>query len=85
MVRGPNNFKKIKQSFEKRGLDPSILQGEKIEVLDFSMQDPLLGLDIDIYHMIATSTTTVLHNAWKMDFNQGIEEFEGDCLRSVSP
>jgi len=49
------------------------------------MQDPLLGLDIDIYHMIATSTTTVLHNAWKMDFNQGIEEFEGDCLRSVSP
>jgi hypothetical protein len=85
MVRGPNNFKKLKQSFEKRGLDPSILQGGKIEVLDFSMQDPLLGLDIDIYHMIATSTTTVLHNAWKMDFNQGIEEFEGDCLRSVSP
>lgn len=82
MVRGPNNIEKLRISFERRGLDPSILTGGKIEVLNFSMQDPLLGLDIDTYHMLAVTVTTLVHNAWKMDFNQGIEEFEGDCLRS---
>jgi len=85
MVRGPNNVERLRRSFEERGLNPSILKSGKIDVLDFSMQDPLLGLDIDAYHMLATNTTTVVHNAWKMDFNQGIEEFEGDCLRSLSP
>lgn len=84
MVRGPNNVEKLRTSFEERGLNPSIMQGGKIEVLNFSMQDPLLGLDIHTYHMLAMTVTTVVHNAWKMDFNQGIEEFEGDCLRSKS-
>jgi hypothetical protein len=84
MVRGQNNVEKLRVSFEQRGLDSSILKGGKIEVLNFSMQDPLLGLDIDAYYMLATTVTTVVHNAWKMDFNQGIEEFEGDCLRSSS-
>jgi hypothetical protein len=82
MVRGRHNVEKLRASFEQRGLDSSILKGGKIEVLNFSMQDSLLGLDIDAYHMLATTVTTVVHNAWKMDFNQGIEEFEGDCLRS---
>jgi hypothetical protein len=85
MVRGPNNVQKLQTSLANRGLDPSILKGGKIEVLNFSMQDPLLGLDIDTYHMMATTVTTVAHNAWKMDFNQTLEEFEGDCLRSSSP
>jgi hypothetical protein len=85
MVREPNNVEKLRTSLESRGLDSSILKGGKIEVLNFSMQDPLLGLDIDTYHMVATTATTVMHNAWKMDFNQSIEEFEGDCLRSSFP
>jgi len=85
MVRGPNNLQKLHTSFENRGLDPSILKEGKIEVLNFSMQDPLLGLDIDTYYTVARTATTVVHNAWKMDFNQTIEEFEGDCLRSPFP
>jgi Male sterility protein/Phosphopantetheine attachment site len=84
MVRGPNNGEKLWTSFEERGWNPSILKTGKIQVLNFSMQDPLLGLDIDTYYMLAMTVTTVVHNAWKMDFNQSIEEFEGDCLRSKS-
>ncbi len=34
MVRGPNNIEKLRISFERRGLDPSILTGGKIEVLN---------------------------------------------------
>ena len=82
MIRGLDNVEKLQTSFSQRGLDSSILGKGKVEVLNFSMQDTLLGLDIDTYHMLATTVTTVVHNAWKMDFNQSITEFEGDCLRS---
>jgi hypothetical protein len=85
MVRGPDNVKKLRTSLRNRELDASILNGSKVEVLNFSMQDPLLGLDIDTYHLVATTVTTVMHSAWKMDFNQSIDEFEGDCLRSSFP
>jgi len=82
MIRGLDNVEKLQTSFSQRGLDSSILGKGKVEVLNFSMQDTLLGLDIDTYHMLATTVTTVVHNAWKMDFNQALTEFEGDCLRS---
>lgn len=85
MVRGPNHLAKLKKALESRKLDSSILDignGGKIEVVNFSMQDPLLGLDLEKYSELANNVTVVVQNAWKMDFNLGVEEFEGDCLRS---
>lgn len=83
MVRGPNHQKRLRSALQSRGLDTSILkEGGKIKVLNFSMQDPLLGLDLDTYHRLAASVTIVVQNAWKMDFNMGVEEFQGDCIRS---
>lgn len=85
MVRGPNHRSKLAKALAQRGLDASIIDEDKIEVVNFSMQDPLLGLDIEKYSEIAKSVTVVVANAWKMDFNLGVEEFEGDCLRSEFP
>jgi hypothetical protein len=83
MVRGVNRVAKLGTALQDRGIDSSILDaGEKIEVINFSMQDPLLGLDLEKYVEVARETTVVVQNAWKMDFNLGVEEFEGDCLRS---
>jgi hypothetical protein len=85
MVRGPNHLSKLKTAFESRGMDASIL-GEgrgKVEVLNFSMKDPLLGVDVETYLRLAKEVTVVVGNAWKMDFNQTVEEFEPDCLRSM--
>lgn len=82
MTRGPDHADKLRDSLERRGIDPVILNGNRIQALNFSMQDPLLGLDVDTYYKLATSVTTVVHNAWKVDFNIGVEEFEGDCIRS---
>lgn len=81
MVRGPNNESKLQASLERRGLRTDMLDG-KVEVLNFSMQDPLIGLDVGIYAKLADEVTIVVQNAWKMDFNLGVEEFESDCLRS---
>ncbi|KAF4627482.1 hypothetical protein G7Y89_g10673 [Cudoniella acicularis] len=84
MVRGPNHLAKLRKSFDARGMDSSILvEGGKVEVVNFSMQDPLLGLDLEKYIELASRVTIVVQNAWKMDFNLGVEGFEGDCLRNT--
>jgi hypothetical protein len=82
LARGPNHQDRLRKSLAARGLQPAILDGEKIQSLNFSMADPLLGLDVDTYYHLATSVTMVVHNAWKVDFNLGVEEFEVDCIRS---
>lgn len=83
MVRGPNNESKLRKSIASRGLDVDAIMGTgKIEVVNYSMQDSLLGLDIETFATLARDVTIVVQNAWKMDFNQGVEYFEDDCLRS---
>ena len=85
LVRGTDPLNKITKSFETRDMDPSILSyNSKLKVLNFVMQDPLLGLDIDTYYTLAKTVTTVIHVAWKMDFLLPVERFESDCIRSKS-
>ena len=82
MVRGPNHLSKLQTALESRGTDASFGRG-KVEILNFSMKDPLLGVDVETYLKLAKEVTVVVGNAWKMDFNQSVEEFEADCLRST--
>ena len=82
LVRGPNGYAKLHKSLENRGMDSrTVLESEKLEILEYSMKDPLLGLDIDTYHRLSKAVTTVLHCAWKVNFNLTMEDFEDDCLR----
>ncbi|KAL3427577.1 male sterility protein [Phlyctema vagabunda] len=83
MVRGPNPRERLIASLEARKIKSSLVTSDrsKIQVLDFSMQDALLGQEVEVYYQLATQVTTVVQNAWKMDFNQGVEHFEDDCIR----
>ncbi|KAG4444297.1 hypothetical protein IFR05_000272 [Cadophora sp. M221] len=89
LIRGPSAIEKLHSSLTRRGLDTSILDvktedgSKKIEILNFSMRDSLLGLDIETYAMLAREVTIVLAGAWKMDFNLPAEEFEGDCIKNT--
>ncbi|MCJ1436020.1 hypothetical protein MMC27_005398 [Xylographa pallens] len=84
LVRGPNRDASLRMSLEKRGMDAStVLNSGKLELLNYSMKDPLLGLDIDSYHRLSKEVTTVIHCAWKVNFNQTVEEFEDDCIRGT--
>jgi hypothetical protein len=86
MVRGHDREEKLRRSVSSRGLDANaILESGKVEVLNYNMQDPLLGLDIKEYARLAQNVTIVIHSAWKMNFNQGVEYFEDDCIASKSP
>jgi hypothetical protein len=82
LIRGSDRDDRLRKSLEQRGIDPSILDSGRVQTLNFSMEDPLLGLDIDTYYALSTSVTTVVQNAWKVNFNIGVEEFENDCIRS---
>ena len=83
MVRGHDREDKLSKSILTRGLDANAILGRgKVEVLEYSMQDPFLGLDIEEYAKLAQNITIVIHTAWKMKFNQGVESFEDDCIAS---
>ena len=85
LVRGPNEYASLRKSLDDRGMNAStVLNSDKLELLNYSMKDPLLGLEIDSYHRLSKEVTTVLHCAWKVNFNQTVEEFEDDCIRGLS-
>ncbi|MCJ1396793.1 hypothetical protein MMC18_009685 [Xylographa bjoerkii] len=84
LVRGPSRYINLRTSLENRGMDAStMLNSGKLELLNYSMNDPLLGLDIDSYHRLSKNVTTVIHCAWKVNFNQTVEDFEDDCVRGT--
>jgi hypothetical protein len=83
MVRGHDREERLRRSILSRGLSASTILGSgKVEVVNYSMQDALLGLDVEEYVKLAQNVTIVIHSAWKMNFNQGVEHFENDCIAS---
>lgn len=84
LVRRQGGLSKLRASLELRNMDVSILESRKLEILNYSMQDPLLGLDIEFYHQLSKEVTTVIHCAWKVNFYQTVEAFEDDCLKGIT-
>lgn len=81
LLRGSDGQLKLNQAFAACGMDFEALeQAGKFEVLDYRMRDPLLGLDAEKYHHLSAEVTMVIHNAWKVDFNQPLETFEAEYL-----
>lgn len=86
MVRGSEKEEKLRRSISNHDLDSNeILETARSRLLNYSMQDPLLGLDIREYSKLEQEVTIVMHSAWKMNFNQSIEYFEDDCIASKHP
>lgn len=81
LVHGPKGHEKLKAALEMREMDTGILESSKVEIFDYNMKDSLLGLDVGTYYRLSTEVTTVVHDAWKVDFNESIQDFESDCLR----
>ncbi|KAK0376729.1 male sterility protein [Colletotrichum limetticola] len=82
-VRGADPGARVLGSMKERGYPESIYQSEKIVPVSYDMKDGKLGLDEQMYQHLTNEVTTVMHNAWKLDFNQPIEQFEDDCLRGT--
>jgi len=82
LVRGPDQVRKIEKVLEKQGVkwDQATRKGN-VEILEYIMGDSLLGLDRDTYRRLSREVTTVVQNAWDLDFRRPIEKYEEPYLK----
>ncbi|RYP00943.1 hypothetical protein DL764_006344 [Monosporascus ibericus] len=70
--RGPRSLERQKKSQATKGLQPL---PEKVRCLDADLSSPYFGLPLGGYKQLLDEVTHVIHNAWKVDFNQSIDSF----------
>ncbi|KUM60291.1 hypothetical protein ACN42_g6826 [Penicillium freii] len=73
-----------KKSFEEKGLhlDPHDWK-DKVEFLQVSFGEPRFGLSQSKYQDLLDSVDTIIHNAWKVDFNHSVDSFEDTHIQGV--
>jgi aryl carrier-like protein len=82
-VRGVDPHARLVESLRSRGYPEHLVQSDKICAVNYDMRNTALGLNGAKFELLAREVTIVMHNAWKLDFNQPLQQFERDCLRSM--
>ncbi|RYP15960.1 hypothetical protein DL765_005400 [Monosporascus sp. GIB2] len=72
--RGPRSLERQKRSQATKGLQAL---PERVRCLDADLSSPYFGLSLPDYKRLLREVTHVIHNAWKVDFNQSIDSFAG--------
>ncbi|KAK4863281.1 hypothetical protein LT330_002059 [Penicillium expansum] len=73
-----------KRGFGEKGLhlDASNWK-DKVEFLQASFGEPRFGLNESKYEELLDSVDTIVHNAWKVDFNHSVDSFEDTHIQGV--
>lgn len=82
-IRGRNPGERLTKSLRNRGYPPQLCRSTKFVPVPYSMAEANLGFSDVTYQQLAREVSVVVHNAWKMDFNDPVERFEDDCLRGA--
>ncbi|KAJ5748104.1 uncharacterized protein N7511_009800 [Penicillium nucicola] len=69
------------KGFEEKGLP--LGNWSKVEFLKASFGAERFGLDEAKYQELLNSVDTIIHNAWKVDFNHTVESFEDTHIEGV--
>ncbi|RIB03646.1 male sterility protein [Gigaspora rosea] len=83
LVRASNEnhgWSRLKDSFEQRHLDTSLLSKERVIILPSDLGDSKFGQTEKIYSKLVQEVTQIHHVAWRLDFNNKIETFERDNI-----
>ncbi|KAF8956600.1 hypothetical protein BDZ97DRAFT_2062868 [Flammula alnicola] len=64
------------ERFADKGLDASLLSTERLVFLEGEASHRNLGLRDVVYDELRSSVTTIIHNAWRLDFNLSLSSFE---------
>jgi thioester reductase-like protein len=73
-----------KKGFEEKGLHLDANDWtDKVEFLQVSFGEPRFGLSESKYQELLDSVDTIIHNAWKVDFNHSVDSFEDTHIRGV--
>ncbi|PSR72124.1 hypothetical protein PHLCEN_2v12004 [Hermanssonia centrifuga] len=75
--RPSGDLRRHEEIFRRNGLDVKWLRSPKLYLVEGTLTEPALGLDNPTYEKIRDTITHVIHNAWKVSFNQSVTSFEG--------
>lgn len=70
--RGTGSIERQKKSQAAKGLQPLT---DKVHCLDIDFHKPCFNLPIQGYKRLLSEVTTVIHNAWQVDFNLSVDSF----------
>eukprot|EP01054_Gregarina_sp_Poly1_P010730 Gregarina_sp_Poly_1__10729@NODE_815_length_6185_cov_430_635665_g159_i1_p2_GENE_NODE_815_length_6185_cov_430_635665_g159_i1NODE_815_length_6185_cov_430_635665_g159_i1_p2_ORF_typecomplete_len544_score85_71NAD_binding_4/PF07993_12/3_9e41Epimerase/PF01370_21/1_5e09PPbinding/PF00550_25/7e073Beta_HSD/PF01073_19/0_000553Beta_HSD/PF01073_19/5_3e02adh_short/PF00106_25/0_073NmrA/PF05368_13/4_8e03NmrA/PF05368_13/0_12_NODE_815_length_6185_cov_430_635665_g159_i11181632 len=86
-IRGNDPQQRLLDSSEKRGLGAVMsenLCAGRLQVVQWSMAEKCTDLaDMELRRLLKLTVTDIVMNAWKVDFNLSVNEFEQDCLKSI--
>ncbi|KAJ5888250.1 hypothetical protein N7495_008291 [Penicillium taxi] len=74
--RSPDSRREQEMAFTKRGLTRLPVNDDKVKFLTISYGKEKLNLGESNYTELLNSVTTIIHNAWTLDFNQAVESFD---------
>ncbi|VDC04878.1 unnamed protein product [Peniophora sp. CBMAI 1063] len=69
-------LQRMRASFELWGLPSALLSDGKVTLLlgDYAQEN--LGIELSMYAKLKGQVTTIIHNAWRVDFNIALSGFE---------
>ncbi|KAJ6558269.1 acetyl-CoA synthetase-like protein [Mycena capillaripes] len=65
-----------REAFVDRALNVSLLSSPKLVYLEGDTSKADLGLPLDVWTTLRDTLTTIIHNAWTLDFNKTLSSFE---------
>ncbi|KAI1073845.1 hypothetical protein F5B20DRAFT_478457 [Whalleya microplaca] len=72
--RGRRSLERQQDSQAEKGLQELT---NKVECWDTDITKPYFGLPMEDYKTLLHEVTTVIHNAWRVDFNLSVDSFSG--------
>lgn len=73
---GKDMWSRQSESLLDRGVNLTVLDSAKLELIEGDTTKADLGLNGELLNEIKSSLTTIIHNAWRLDFNLSLSSFE---------
>ncbi|KAI0058351.1 acetyl-CoA synthetase-like protein [Artomyces pyxidatus] len=64
------------EAFETWRLDVDLLSSPRLALLEGDLAKPSFGLPTQVIKELRDTTTSIIHNAWRLDFNLALTSFE---------
>ncbi|KAJ3539483.1 hypothetical protein NM688_g6353 [Phlebia brevispora] len=74
--RGIDTRQRQLENLKKQGLSEECVSSPKVVFLEGELSEPAFGLGVTRYNEVRSSVTHIIHNAWKVDFNQSAKSYE---------
>ncbi|KZT61198.1 acetyl-CoA synthetase-like protein [Calocera cornea HHB12733] len=71
-----------RDAFIDRGLDTKLLESKKLQLLESDVASENLGFAAELFQEVCRSVSTIIHNAWRLDFNLSLPAFESHVRAS---